>query len=1406
MAGAEPPVQAPAPPPPARQRPRWRRLAVKYLLAVPLLALALLALAVAMLDTGIGHRMIADTLAQWEARNGLWVTVGRIEGSIFRRALLQNVAVADSRGVFLRLPQVRLDWRPLDWFARGLDVRELASQRGVLLRVPALRAAEPTTSVLPDFDVRIDRLAIERLTVAKGVLGAERRFDLHARALIRRKHAEIVLDANAGGGANGPDRVQGLLDADEPANRFALGLDYAAPKGGLLAALTGATQDRRVRIGGRGQWREWHGGLLAEQGGKRAAALAITNRSGRFGVAGQVLPQAFAGPGLVRLLGGTVAVNGAATLADNVLAGSLALDGTASRWTAEGGVDLGGNRFRHLAVALRVRDAGALGAGTVARGFHAETVLDGPLRTLVAPARLAADELALDGTRLLGLNAATRIERHGEAWSMPVTLNAARVVTGNATFDPLLARGTAKAGLVLLGNRLDAGDITVAFPGLAAKLVLKSDIGKGSYGLAGPIVAHGVPLRDVGVARAQARMVLAIAAGPGQNLAWNLGLDLDGRMTRVDNRTLTSLAGDNIRFGGRVATGAGRPLAIERARLDASLLNLAVSGAAEGGATRLSGSGHHATYGGFTVQGSVEGDGPHARLVFADPFPAAGVRDMAVALAPVPQGFHIETEGQSTFGPFVGALALHVPAQGVARIDIERFRVSDTAATGAILLQPAGAEGALTLAGGGVDGTVRLAPRGGGEGLDLALAVHDAKFGGDQPISIGEGRLDAHGLLAKGHTTLDGSVQGAGIGWGRLFLGKVAARATLTDGSGRITAALAGRRGSHFDLQVMGDVAPQNVALVANGSFAGQAIRMPRRARLSAEAGGWRLAPAEIDFAGGRAIASGLFTAGSRELELALDAMPLSLSDVAFANLGLGGTATGLFHYSRPREGLPSGEAKLLLKKLTRSGLVLTSRPIDLALVGTLTATALEARAVASEAGQARGRLQARIGNLAAGGALGVRLRTAPLFAQLRYDGPADAIWRLMAMETFDLTGPLAVAADVTGTVDEPLIRGSLAGSNLRLQSAETGTDVTQLTARGSFNGSRLTLDTLAGRTAGNGTVSGSGVVSFAEMSANKGPGIDIKLGVRNAMLLARPDMALAATGPMRIVSDGDGGTIAGRLAIESARWRLGQSQAAAELPQIRTREINRGADVAPASVRRTPWHFLIDAAGPYRIRVQGLGIDSEWGADIRLRGTLDAPAIGGAAQLVSGTYEFAGKRFDITRGRLNFDGGSPPDPRLDIAATAAVNGLSATVTVAGTSLKPEISFSSIPAMPEEELLSRLLFGDSITQISAPEALQLGAALASLHGGGGLDPINKLRSAIGLDRLRIVNADPTLNRQTGVAAGKYIGRHFYAEIVTDGRGYSATNLEFRVTNWLSLLGTVSTVGRQSVNAKISKDY
>ena len=197
-----------------------------------------------------------------------------------------------------------------------------------------------------------------------------------------------------------------------------------------------------------------------------------------------------------------------------------------------------------------------------------------------------------------------------------------------------------------------------------------------------------------------------------------------------------------------------------------------------------------------------------------------------------------------------------------------------------------------------------------------------------------------------------------------------------------------------------------------------------------------------------------------------------------------------------------------------------------------------------------------------------------------------------------------------------------------------------------------------------------------------------------------------------------------------------------------------------------------------------------------------------GRAELVRGDFDFAGKNFRLDNGTIRFAGEVPANPTLDVSASASIDGLDALIKVTGRGQSPQISFSSNPQLPQEELLSRLLFGSSITELSAPEALQLAAAVASLQsdGSGSLDPINAVRKAAGLDRLRFLSADEANGQGTAIAAGKYITRNTYVEIITDGKGYSATQIEFRITRWLSILSSISTLGRQSVSGRISKDY
>lgn len=1397
--------------PPQLGKPSVRRKITKWILgALASLAILLIA-AFAVINSPIGKRFIADQIAQVAPASGLRFEVGRIEGDIFGKAVLNDVVVSDPEGEFLTIPVVELDWRPLSWITSGLDIRNLTARRGTLLRLPELEPGDPDAPILPDFDIRIDRFEIDTLTLAAGIAGeSAQKVNLIGQSDIRRGRVFVKADGKLGA----QDRIYALIDAEPDGDQFDLDVDYRAPKGGVLAEMLGSDASYRGVVTGDGTWSSWKGALLIKREDARAVAFGITNRAGDYVIAGQAYPAPWVDGLSADALGDAVGVIAKGTLQSSVVDGTVRIFGRAVDARMKGAVDLAGNAVDDVQITAALTDPNLFGSDLRLEGASIAATLDGPFRDLSIPHEVSVARFVSGETIITDIKQQGTATFDGTRWVLPLSAQVGRIATGTALIDPRLVNGTLRGTVVYSGNRLLSDDLAIDFADLNARLALQGDVARGAYALAGPINVADLPLENVGNLSGSAKIVFKLASG----VPWSLSADFDGRIPSVTNDTLANLAGKAIAFRGGVTVGGASaggltPIAFRNVAVGASKLSLLLDGQVAGGTTTLAGSGRHTQYGAFTVEAALADSGPEAVLVFESPLPAAGLTDVRVAIAPTEEGFAIDTEGGSLLGPFAGKLGLYAPEGGPTRIAVETLTVWKTAVTGDITLADAGVTGSLALAGGGLDGTIALAPRDSGQAFDVDIRARRASFGGATPISVARADIEASGLFISSDTmletqsTITGNVFAEGISYGNVFIGKFAANTKLTNGEGPITASLSGRRGGRFNLQMNANVASEEISFVTRGEFAGRRIGMPRRAVLTKlDNGGWRLAKSQFSFGRGFALAEGQFGGtGPTDLEFKLANMPLSLVDIAVADIGLGGTISGVVDYRSEPGALPVGNVRVQVKNLSRSGLVLTSRPIDVALVTRLTGENLEARAVIDEGDERRGRLQARITNMASSGDLMTRLESGNLFAQLRFGGPADALWRLAGIEAFDLTGPISVAADVTGSLADPRVRGSLASDNLRMQSALSGTDVRAISARGSFAGSLLQLRRFSGTAPNGGTVSGSGTVDLGDVTST-GPKIDIRIATKNAQLLNANGLNATVTGPLRILSGGSGGTIAGRLAVNRASWSLGSAAAAEQLPQIKTRQINTPADIAPARVATKPWRFLIDARAPSRVDVDGMGLDSEWSADIILRGTTSDPRIGGEANVIRGSYSFAGTRFELTKGEIKFDANAPIDPRLDIEAETEADGVDVTVSVQGNALQPEITFSSVPALPEEELLSRLLFGGSITELSATDALQLGAALASLRGGGGMDPINKLRTAIGLDRLRIVGADPALGRGTAVAVGKNFGRKFYVEIITDGGGYSATEAEFRITSWLALLGSVSTIGRESVSAEISRDY
>jgi translocation and assembly module TamB len=147
------------------------------------------------------------------------------------------------------------------------------------------------------------------------------------------------------------------------------------------------------------------------------------------------------------------------------------------------------------------------------------------------------------------------------------------------------------------------------------------------------------------------------------------------------------------------------------------------------------------------------------------------------------------------------------------------------------------------------------------------------------------------------------------------------------------------------------------------------------------------------------------------------------------------------------------------------------------------------------------------------------------------------------------------------------------------------------------------------------------------------------------------------------------------------------------------------------------------------------------------------------------GTLNFLNKQFQLARSSLQFFGASPPAPVLDIRAESREKDLTAVLNIRGDIHSPELVLSSEPALPQDEILARLLFERGAAQISPLQALRLAQAARALSGygaGGGPNLLGKTGQLLGLDQLGLRGSEEGMEG-TKVGAGKYLTEEIYVD-------------------------------------------
>ena len=224
--------------------------------------------------------------------------------------------------------------------------------------------------------------------------------------------------------------------------------------------------------------------------------------------------------------------------------------------------------------------------------------------------------------------------------------------------------------------------------------------------------------------------------------------------------------------------------------------------------------------------------------------------------------------------------------------------------------------------------------------------------------------------------------------------------------------------------------------------------------------------------------------------------------------------------------------------------------------------------------------------------------------------------------------------------------------------------------------------------------------------------------------------------------------------------------------------------------------NLVIDA--PQQVFVRGRGVDAEMSGELRVQGDASKPQVSGGFDMRRGQLSLAGTTLDFSRGKVGFDGTGPGgkiDPTLDFVADITTNSVTATLNIGGYASSPKITLTSVPALPQDEVLSYLLFRRSVKEIGPFQIASIAASLAELTGiggDGGGNPLGSVRSGLGLDRLNVGGS----STGTGATfeAGKYVANGVYlgAKQGTSSDTGTGATLQIDITKGLKLETDVGT--------------
>jgi autotransporter translocation and assembly factor TamB len=415
--------------------------------------------------------------------------------------------------------------------------------------------------------------------------------------------------------------------------------------------------------------------------------------------------------------------------------------------------------------------------------------------------------------------------------------------------------------------------------------------------------------------------------------------------------------------------------------------------------------------------------------------------------------------------------------------------------------------------------------------------------------------------------------------------------------------------------------------------------------------------------------------------------------------------------------------------------------------------------------------------------------------------------------------GALNADLRVTGTPQQPLVHGTMRLRDGIMLLAATGERYKDIAASLVFDGDRLEIQRFH-------VGSRSGVLQVEGWVTSSGLALqqlDMTIQAEKFTALHTPDMEAMLTGNIAVHGSRQDLEATGNITVPRARIRLGGILGGGPAdvePRELTVEGVYGPGVGvvvetdggtPVIQKQVPLPFLradLTLEIPRNTWVQGPNTAVEMRGNMRVTKALEQPFIlDGTVETVRGFASFYGKKFTVQEGKVVFPGTEEINPFLDVWVTHAVSGYDVSIKVGGKAKQPALTLSSVPELPQADIVSLLVVGKTMDRLTNSEQNSLASQAQQLVGGAAANELEEaLGKPLGLDTIEL-EAGKEIGTGS-VSVGRYVTQDIFLSYEQElgGKGSHTVGIEYSINRRLKLKGSGSDTGESALDLLWRHDY